>query len=47
MFVAWRRIKRQEAVYAYANRALVNTYLAANFLGNTHRIESSIETISH
>ena len=28
MFVAWRRIKRQEAVYAYANRALVNTYLA-------------------
>jgi DNA-directed RNA polymerase specialized sigma24 family protein len=28
MFVLWRRISRQDAVYAYANRTLVNTYLA-------------------
>ena len=28
MFVSWRRISRQEAVYAYANRTLVNAYLA-------------------
>jgi RNA polymerase sigma-70 factor (sigma-E family) len=28
MFVAWRRIRRQDAVYAYASRTLVNTYLA-------------------
>jgi len=28
MFVSWRRINRQEAVYAYANRTLVNAYLA-------------------
>ncbi len=28
MFVSWRRITRQDAVYAYANRTLVNTYLA-------------------
>jgi DNA-directed RNA polymerase specialized sigma24 family protein len=28
MFVSWRRISRQDAVYAYANRTLVNTYLA-------------------
>ena len=28
MFVSWRRISRQDAVYAYANRILVNTYLA-------------------
>jgi DNA-directed RNA polymerase specialized sigma24 family protein len=28
MFVSWRRITRQDAVYAYVNRTLVNTYLA-------------------
>lgn len=28
MFVSWRRIRRQDAVYAYASRTLVNTYLA-------------------
>jgi RNA polymerase sigma-70 factor (sigma-E family) len=28
MFVSWRRINRQDAVYAYASRTLVNTYLA-------------------
>jgi RNA polymerase sigma-70 factor (sigma-E family) len=28
MFVSWGRISRQDAVYAYANRTLVNTYLA-------------------
>jgi DNA-directed RNA polymerase specialized sigma24 family protein len=33
MFVSWRRISRQDAVYAYANRTLVNTYLAADRAG--------------
>jgi RNA polymerase sigma factor (sigma-70 family) len=28
MFVSWRRISRHDAVDAYANRTLVNTYLA-------------------
>ena len=28
MFVSWRRVRRQDAVYAYASRTLVNTYLA-------------------
>ena len=28
LFVSWRRISKQDAVYAYANRTLVNTYLA-------------------
>ncbi|MGH3150954.1 MAG: SigE family RNA polymerase sigma factor [Streptosporangiaceae bacterium] len=28
MFVSWRRISRQEAVYAYASRTLVNAYLS-------------------
>ncbi len=27
VFVAWRRINRQDAVHAYATRTLVNTYL--------------------
>ena len=27
-FVSWRRISRKDAAYAYANRTLVNTYLA-------------------
>lgn len=28
MFVSWRRITRQDAVYAYASRTLVNSYLS-------------------
>src|SRR5579875_2597325 len=28
MFASWRRISRQDAVYAYASRTLVNAYLA-------------------
>jgi RNA polymerase sigma-70 factor (sigma-E family) len=28
MFVSWRRISRQDAVYAYASRTLVNSYLS-------------------
>jgi RNA polymerase sigma-70 factor (sigma-E family) len=28
MFVSWHRVSRQDAVYAYANRTLVNTYFA-------------------
>jgi RNA polymerase sigma-70 factor (sigma-E family) len=28
VFVAWRRINRQDAAHAYATRTLVNTYLA-------------------
>jgi RNA polymerase sigma-70 factor (sigma-E family) len=29
MFVHWRRIKRQDAVFSYASRTLVNTYIAS------------------
>jgi RNA polymerase sigma-70 factor (sigma-E family) len=28
MFVSWRRIRRQDAVYGYASRTLVNAFLA-------------------
>jgi DNA-directed RNA polymerase specialized sigma24 family protein len=28
VFVSWRRVRRQDAVYAYATRTLVNSYLA-------------------
>ncbi|HEX6518431.1 MAG TPA: SigE family RNA polymerase sigma factor [Streptosporangiaceae bacterium] len=28
MFVSWWRVKRREAVFAYASRTLVNTYIA-------------------
>ena len=28
MFVSWRRISRQDAVYGYASRTLVNAFLA-------------------
>ena len=28
VFVSWRRVRRQDAAYAYATRALVNSYLA-------------------
>ena len=29
MFVSWRRIRRQDAVFSYASRTLVNTYIAS------------------
>jgi RNA polymerase sigma-70 factor (sigma-E family) len=29
MFVHWRRIRRQDAVFSYASRTLVNTYIAS------------------
>jgi RNA polymerase sigma-70 factor (sigma-E family) len=29
MFVSWRRIRREDAVFAYASRTLVNTYIAS------------------
>ena len=35
MFVAWREIRRQDGVHAYANRTLVNTYLAQRRLKRT------------
>src|SRR5271170_6794112 len=28
MFVSWRRIRQREAVFSYASRTLVNTYIA-------------------
>ena len=28
VFVSWRKVRRQDAAYAYATRALVNSYLA-------------------
>src|SRR5215467_8237891 len=40
MFVAWRRIRRQDAVHAYATRTLVNTYLAHK------RLKSNSEVLS-
>src|ERR1700739_1394571 len=35
VFVSWRRIRRQDAVHAYATRTLVNTYLAHKRLKHT------------
>jgi RNA polymerase sigma-70 factor (sigma-E family) len=35
VFVSWRRIRRQDAVHAYANRTLVNAYLAHRRLKRT------------
>jgi RNA polymerase sigma-70 factor (sigma-E family) len=35
MFVAWREIRRQDGVHAYANRTLVNAYLAQRRLKRT------------
>lgn len=35
MFVAWREIRRQDGVHAYANRTLVNSYLAHRRLKRT------------
>jgi RNA polymerase sigma-70 factor (sigma-E family) len=32
VFVSWRRIRRRDAAHAYAERTLVNTYLAARRL---------------
>lgn len=40
VFVSWRRIRRQDAVHAYATRTLVNTYLAHK------RLKSSSEVLS-
>ena len=40
VFVSWRKIRRQDAVYAYATRTLVNTYLAHK------RLKSSGEVLS-
>ena len=40
VFVSWRKIRRQEAVQAYATRTLVNTYLAHK------RLKSSSEVLS-
>ncbi|HXD25175.1 MAG TPA: SigE family RNA polymerase sigma factor [Propionibacteriaceae bacterium] len=38
MFVAWREIRRQDGVHAYANRTLVNTYLAHRRLKRTGEV---------
>lgn len=35
VFVSWRRIRRQDAVHAYANRTLVNAYLSHRRLKRT------------
>lgn len=35
VFVAWREIRRHDAVHAYANRTLVNAYLAQRRLKRT------------
>ena len=40
VFVSWRRIRRQDAVHAYATRTLVNSYLAHK------RLKSSSEVLS-
>jgi RNA polymerase sigma-70 factor (sigma-E family) len=41
VFLSWRRIRRQEAVHAYATRTLVNTYLAHRRLRRTAEIPTS------
>src|SRR5215469_9446525 len=40
VFVSWRKIRRQDAVHAYATRTLVNSYLAHK------RLKSSSEVLS-
>jgi RNA polymerase sigma-70 factor (sigma-E family) len=40
VFVSWRKIRRQDAVHAYATRTLVNTYLAHK------RLKSNSEVLS-
>ena len=40
VFVSWRRIRRQDAVHAYATRTLVNTYLAHKRLKSTSEVLS-------
>jgi RNA polymerase sigma-70 factor (sigma-E family) len=41
VFLAWRRIKRQETAHAYATRTLVNTYLAHKRLRRSWEIPTS------
>jgi len=38
VFVSWRKIRRQNAVHAYANRTLVNAYLAHRRLKRTSEL---------
>lgn len=38
VFVSWRRIRRQDAVHAYATRTLINTYLAHKRLKRTSEL---------
>ena len=38
MFASWRRIRRQDAVHAYATRTLANTYLAHKRLKRTSEL---------
>ena len=40
VFVSWRKIRRQDAVHAYATRTLVNTYLAHKRLKSTSEVLS-------
>jgi RNA polymerase sigma-70 factor (sigma-E family) len=41
MFVSWRKIRRREAEHSYANRTLVNTYLADKRLKRNQEILTS------
>ena len=41
VFVSWRKIRRREAEHAYANRTLVNTYLADKRLKRSEEILTS------
>ena len=38
VFVSWRKIRRQDAVHAYATRTLLNTYLAHKRLKRTGEV---------
>src|SRR5215831_18952131 len=40
VFVSWRKVRRQDAAYAYATRALVNSYLA------DRRLQRSTEVLT-
>jgi DNA-directed RNA polymerase specialized sigma24 family protein len=46
VFVSWRRIRRQDAVHAYANRTLVNVCLAHRRLNRTGEITPINQTIT-
>jgi DNA-directed RNA polymerase specialized sigma24 family protein len=35
VFLSWRKIRRQDAVHAYAHRTLVNSYLTCKHLKHT------------